>query len=95
MQPADKAKEMKEISKAILELDEQRKMKGKLKNVSYAPWKNPKATVKETPFGNFPGEKKKPLFDFSKEKSEFVGEQASTSVRRIFIYISAEEGGGN
>lgn len=72
---------MKVMSKAILELDEQRKMKAKLKNQSYAAWKNPKATVKETPFGSFPGEKKKPLFDFTEKKEEYIGEQASTAVR--------------
>jgi hypothetical protein len=83
--------QMKALSKAILEQDEQRKMKAKLQNNSYAPWKNPRTTVKETPFGNFPGEKKKPMFDFSAKKSEYVGDQASTAVRTRLFYLSVAE----
>jgi hypothetical protein len=87
----DRGAQMKALSKAILEQDEQRKMKAKLTNHSYAPWKNPRTTVKETPFGNFPGEKKKPIFDFSVKKPEYVGEQASTNVCMKLFYFSVTE----
>lgn len=87
----DRGAQMKALSKAILEQDEQRKMKAKLKNISYAPWKNPRTIVKDTPFGSFPGEKKKPTFDFSVKKPEFLGDQASTNVRSRLCYASAAE----
>lgn len=73
---------MKNLSKAILEQDQQRKMKAKLRNSSYEPWKNSLATTKETPFGKFPDQKKKEVFDFSQKPVEYEGGFASTNVRK-------------
>ena len=80
--------QLKALSKAVLERDKQRKMAAKLRNQSYEPWKNPLTTTKETPFGKFPGQKKKEVFDFSQKPAEYEGGQASTNVRRPFTHLS-------
>jgi hypothetical protein len=83
---------MKALSKAVLEQDQQRKMKAKLRNASYEPWKNPLATTKQTPFGNFPDQKKKELFDFSQKPVDYEPGQASTNVRKTPTHLSIAKG---
>lgn len=79
----DSGDKLKELSKAILERDIKRKMRAKLRNVSYEPWKNPLVTVKDTPFGNFGGGKKKSDFDFSKPPQEYLPAAGSINVCRL------------
>lgn len=79
---------MKALSKAVLELDQQRKMKAKLRNSSYEPWKNPLAVTKDTPFGKFPDQKKKEIFDFSEKPVEYGGGLGSTNVRKTTTHLS-------
>ena len=84
--------QMKALSKAVLEQDIQRKMKAKLRNISYEPWKNPLATTKETPFGKFPDQKKKDVFDFAAQPEYSGGGQASTNVRNSQTHLSVTTG---
>ena len=81
---------LKELSKAILERDIKRKMKAKLHNASYEPWKNPLVTVKDTPFGNFADSKKKSDFDFSKPPPEHLPEAGSINVCMLRSPSAAE-----
>jgi hypothetical protein len=81
---------LKELSKAILERDIKRKMKAKLRNASYEPWKNPLVTVKDTPFGNFAAPKKKSDFDFSKPPPEHLPEAGSINVCRLHSFSASE-----
>ena len=66
----------------MLEQDHQRKMKAKLRNKSYKPWKNDNVTAKDTPFGNFGPRTSKEDFDFSGKKSSYEGGMASINVCR-------------
>ena len=76
---------MKQLSKAVLDQDHDRKMKAKLRNSSYEPWKNKLAKTKDTPFGGFTsGLKPKTDFDSSEKMHAYEPGQGSIDVSKNY-----------
>lgn len=82
---------MKQLTKAVLEQDHQRKMKAKLRNSSYKPWKSKLAVTKDTPFGDFGTKTKQTTMVVNKMGSDSGG-QGSIDVRRLGSLYSFEIG---
>jgi hypothetical protein len=88
----ERNKKLKTYAKAVLDQDQERRMKAKFRNTSYEPWKNNMAKTKDTPFGNFQDEKRKADFDFKKPQKEYIPEQGSLGVSRCPC-LTSDSGG--
>lgn len=73
---------LRDLSKALIDTDQKRKMNCKFKNTPHEGWKGPLSTVKQTPFGNFKGHKANSDFDFDKKPEEYRADPASINVSK-------------
>jgi hypothetical protein len=85
---------MRDLSKALIDTDQKRKMNCKFKNTPHEAWKSKLSTVKQTPFGNFKGHKAASDFDFEPKQDMYQSDPASITVSKGPLIDSAEEGAG-